>query len=120
MQVNSLIIAVHDTGYGGYPIKYVATVTLPIKDYTKLKGKLGNLVLDVNNALYKTYGIPAYNPSIDSKGSRRAKDGIKTLVFEYFSKDLLKAKELGMPMFEFKDGLHPKYSETVQLVKDKV
>jgi len=80
--IKSITGLVHDTGYGGYPYKVVVMVQVDAKEVAKLKGDLGSLVVSVNNAVYAlNKNIPAHNPSIDSQGSRRAKNGVKTMEF---------------------------------------
>lgn len=107
-------VSVHDTSYGGYP--YKATVYILITDavaFKKLKGNLGNLVVDVNNEVYRRSGnlVPAYNPSIDSQGSKRFKNGVKTMEFVYFFKDHSLAETLGIELLKLKNGeVLPKYS----------
>jgi hypothetical protein len=115
-QLNSLSLQVHDTSYGGYKVKYIASIDLPSAEYNKLKGDLGNLVLQVNNDLYKLHGVPAYNPSVDGT-SRRASKGIKRLTFTYFSNDMATAKAFGMETFNTVEGLIPRYSCHVDLLK---
>lgn len=115
-KMTSLTLKTHDTSYGGYKIKYVASIELDSKEYNKLKGDLGNLVLQVNNDLYKLHNVPAYNPNIDGT-SRRASKGIKQLTFTYFSNDMLQAQAFGMETFKTVEGLIPKYSAYVDLLK---
>lgn len=114
--ISGLSASIHDTSFGGYPFKVTATIQVDSKQYNKLKGDLGSLVLTVNNVLYSlNSNIPAYNPSIDSEGSKRASKGIKTLEFVYFFKDTIKAKNLG---FEFHSGInsdYPKYGQYINL-----
>jgi hypothetical protein len=137
MKIISVIASIHDTGFGGYPFKVTVTIELPVLEFNKLcpvTGKsrqtmfgqrkpasrdLGNLVLDVNNAVYAfNPDIPAYSPSIDSKGSKKSLNGIKTMEFVYFFKDTAKARNLG---FEFHAGInseHPKAYQSIKLVSD--
>ncbi len=104
MIIKSVYVKGHDSSYGGYKVKYLATIQIDAAEFKKLKGDLGNLVLRVNNELYKTYKVPAYNPSIDSTGAKRAKNGVKTLVFEYFSNDMELAEHLGLDIMRLKNG----------------
>ena len=107
MKIKSITGSIHDTGFGGYPYKVTVMVELPMTDFKKLcpKNDLGHLVLDVNNTVYAiNNNIPAYNPSIDSQGSRRAKNGVKTLEFVYFLKDHQKAIKLGFKTKLLKNG----------------
>jgi len=111
-EIKSLVGRVHDTSFGGYPFKIIATITITTKEFNKLPvlrreaasmfggarvvRKLGELVLAVNNKVYAVNNnIPAYYPSIDPEGSKRAVKGIKTMIFEYFIKDLETAERLG-------------------------
>ncbi len=113
--IKSVRATIHDTGYGGYPYKVIVTVAVDAKAYAKLPvlrkaqnticGRrdavrdLGSLVVGVNNAVCEyNPDIPAHNPSIDSQGGSRAKNGIKTMEFVYFFRDHERAKNLG---FEF-------------------
>lgn len=120
--IESITGSVHDTSYGGYPYKITVTIKLSVKEFNRLCptiGKsrqsitgrvkvprdLGNLVLNVNNALYKLNpNIPAYNPSIDSQGSSRAKGGYKTMEFVYFLNDWNRAERLGFKVRRLKNG----------------
>lgn len=115
-QIKSIQATVHDTGYGGYPYKVIVQVDVDAKAYAKLpvlrKSKqticgrqgavrdLGSLVVSVNNAVYALNpNIPAYNPSIDSKGSKRSRAGVKSMEFVYFFRDHACAKALGFEFF---------------------
>ena len=70
----------------GFRYKTVFIIKMPAKQWNELKKRdLGGLVVDVANVIYSQYGFKStYNPSIDSNGSKNAKNGIKTLTFEYF------------------------------------
>lgn len=133
-KITSITGKIHDTSFGGYPYKIIVTVEIPVSEFNKLCpviGKksggylkreksvrdLGNLVLDVNNAVYRVNThIPAHNPSIDSQGSKRASKGIKTLEFVYFLNDHDVAEKLGFNLFRLKTGeIVPKYSQYVNL-----
>lgn len=133
IQITSLVASVHDTSFGGYPYKVTAIIEIPIKEFNKkcpitglsrtgltgrtpAKRDLGHLVLEVNNTLYKlNSAIPAYNPSIDSNGSKRASKGVKTLRFEYFFKDLDKAVSLGFE--HYNNSEHAvKYGQYIDLL----
>lgn len=137
IKIKSLIASVHDTSYGGYPYKVIAIIELPVKDFNKLCPKigpsrqtllgrrpalrdLGNLVTLVNNAVYIwNKDIPAYNPSIDSNGDKRTKEGIKTLEFVYFFNDVNKAKALGFE--HHRDGTTVKYGQhSINLLKESI
>lgn len=132
--VNSIIGQIHDTGFGGYPYKVVVSVSLPVSEFNKLcpvvsparsticgrkpAGRaLGSLVVEVNNLVYgMNSNIPAHNPSIDSQGSRRASDGIKTMEFVYFFRDHEQAIRLGFEVMRLKSGeFYPKYSQCVEI-----
>lgn len=134
MEIKSIVGRIHDTSYGGYPYKIVVQIQIETKEFNKLcpvmrksqttmfgrnsaKRDLGNLVLDVNNALHSINNtIPAHNPSIDSQGHGRAKNGIKTMEFVYFFNDHVKAEKLGFELMKFKNGeIVPKYYQTVQI-----
>ncbi len=123
VSITSITGCIHDTGYGGYPYKVVVMIQLPATEYVKLRpikghGRdLGSLVLTVNNALYALNpDIPAYNPSIDSKGHKRAVRGIKTMEFVYFFKDHRLAQRLGFKVRELRNGeFYPEYSQYVDL-----
>lgn len=122
MKIKSIETKVHDTSFGGYPYKTVVIVEIETKEFNKkcpitsparsticgrqpARRDLGNLVLEVNNAVYAlNSSIPAYNPSIDSKGGQRSKDGIKTMEFVYFFKDADTAEKLGLEVRRFKNG----------------
>lgn len=123
MKIKDMYATIHDTSYGGYPYKVIVMVELPVEEFNKLCPKigkarpnpygkssgaprdLGGLIIDVNNAVYALNSdIPAHNPSIDSKGSTRAKNGIKTLEFVYFFSDHNKAERLGFEVFRHKNG----------------
>jgi len=111
-EIKSLVGRVHDTSFGGYPFKIIATVTITTKEFNKLPvlrreaasmfggahvvRDLGKLVVAVNNKVYAVNNnIPTYNPSVDSKGGKRASRGVKTMVFEYFIQDFEIAERLG-------------------------
>lgn len=120
--IRSITATIHDTGFGGYPFKVIVMVDIPTKDFNKLCSvvskrpatifrssravrDLGNLVMEVNSVVYKmNSNISAYNPSIDSEGSKKAKNGIKTLEFVYFSKNLDSAEKLGFEFHNFKNS----------------
>lgn len=73
---------------------------------------LGNLVLDVGNRVYNmNSNIPAYYPSIDPQGSKRAVKGVKTLEFNYYVKSAEQAEKLGLEVHNLKDGKYVKYSQ---------
>lgn len=114
--IKSIFARVHDTGFGGYPYKVIVTVDVDAKTFAKLPvirkaqqticGRkdavrdLGSLVLGVNNAVYKLNpNIPSHNPSIDSSGGSRARNGIKTMEFVYFFRDHSRARALGFEFF---------------------
>lgn len=120
-KIKSLTAQVHDTSYGGYPFKIVAVIEVDNKAFLKLpilrrtpasmfgpaktSRDLGSLVVAVNNAVYAVNrAIPAYNPSIDPRGEKRAKNGVKTMIFEYFSQDYEAAKLLGFKVAQDKNG----------------
>lgn len=113
--IKNLHLKTHDTSFGGYKLKYVAMVTIPSAEFKKLKGRLGRLVADVNNKLYSAFNIPAHGPSVEG-ATRRAKNGVKTLIFTYFSNNCELAQSLGMEMLNSKDGLFPKYGNCVNLM----
>lgn len=135
--IKSVRATIHDTGFGGYPYKVVVTVAVDAKAYSKLpvlrKAKnticghtpaardLGSLVVAVNNAVYAfNPDIPAHNPSIDSKGGSRAKNGVKSMEFVYFFKDHETAKNLGFEFFSERIKNHdgepvPKYDQNFEL-----
>lgn len=77
-------------GYHGYEL--TVNFRIDSKEYKKLKG-LGNIVLDLNNWLYKQLNFPAYNPSVNTK--IRASKGIKILTFSYMFESKELAKQLG-------------------------
>ncbi len=118
LKIKSMVAREHNTSFGGYPFKVVVEVSLDAKVFNKLKGDLGSLVLTVNNMIYKLNpNIRSYSPSIDSRGSSRAKAGVKTLTFEYFDKDLSRAKALGMDVKELKNGeMYLGYNSYVDLI----
>jgi hypothetical protein len=129
-KITSIVASVHHTGFGGLPYKVTAIVQMPIAEFNKLcpvigkptrtyfglsktKRNLGNLVLAVNNAVYKAHSaIPAYNPSIDSQGARRAKNGVKTLEFVYFFDSRPRAIDLG---FQHHGNGAVKYGQHINL-----
>lgn len=133
--IKSITGQIHDQGFGGYPYKIVVRVEIPVAEFNKLcpvMGKartsmygprqaaprdLGNLVLDVNNAVYKlNKNIPAYNPSIDSNGSSRAKNGVKTMEFVYFFSNHDQAEKLGYEFTVKNEKMTlAKYSQYVQI-----
>jgi hypothetical protein len=137
MRIKSITGSIHDTSFGGYPYKITVMVEIPVKDFNKIcpivrrdrsyfgssksVRDLGNLVLDVNNAVYRLNSeIPSYNPSIDSNGSRRAFKGLKTLEFVYFFKDHSRAEKLGFEVFRNKiDDAWPKYGQYIKIFEDK-
>lgn len=126
-KIVSLIASVHDTSYGGYPYKVTAIIEIPIETFNEMCPKtgpshttlfgrrpaqrdLGALCLDVSNAIYViNKNIWASNPSIDATGGSRAKNGVKTLRFEYFSQNTDRAKGLGFQ--HHKDGTTVKYGQ---------
>lgn len=128
--IKSIIVQDHDSSYGGYPAKVVVKVQLPVKEFNKLCPKrvfgysrdLGNLVLNVNNAVYAiNKNIPAYYPSIDSNGSKRAVKGIKTFEFVYFVKSANQAELLGLDCFKFANGtISVKYGQYKVLYKNEI
>ena len=110
LKVKPMHIKEHDRGYGGYRYKVIVCIELDVAEYNKLPkitiksffGKktrrhLDNLVITVNNLVYNlNKHIPVYNPSIDSQGDKRSKNGVKSMQFEYFFNDHDKAEALGM------------------------
>lgn len=117
--LTGLYIATHDSSFGGYPVKYVATIEMPIERFRACKGDLGALVLDVNNDLYRGYKVPAHAPHVDGMRDR-AKEGVKTLTFTYFSTLVELAAQLGLPVHTFKGaGLVPKYGAHCNLFVKK-
>jgi hypothetical protein len=135
MKIKSITATIHDTGYGGYPYKIIVLVEVPVTEFNKrcpvtvkaertpygnrpAKRDLGNLVLEVNNAVYAlNRAIPAYNPSIDSRGSSRARNGLKTLEFVYFMNDHERAKLLGFQFHERMREPTPKQYQSIDLYK---
>ncbi len=136
LKIKSVVASIHDTGFGGIPFKVTVMVDISVAEFNKacpVVGKsrsticgrtparrdLGSLVLSVNNAVYAfNPDIPAHNPSIDSRGSSRAKNGIKTMEFVYFFSDVETATNLG---FEFHSGVNsmvPKYGQYIKLQSD--
>lgn len=132
--IKSVTGQVHNTGFGGYPYKIVCRVEIPVVEFNKLckvtsparsticgrrpaSRDLGSLVIAVNNLLYAHNGlIPAHNPSIDSQGSKRAKNGIKTMEFVYFFNDHGRAEALGFQLLKLKNGeVLPKYNQYVTI-----
>ena len=61
----------------------LVTVTMDAKAWTKARSKgLGMLYgIDISNAVYREYGIKAYNPTVADRD--RAKAGIKTIQLYY-------------------------------------
>lgn len=135
MRVKSITGRIHDTGYGGYPYKITVMIEVPVAEFNTLcpivgkashgicgyrapRRDLGNLVVQVNNALCAfNRDIPAWNPSIDSNGSKRSKNGIKTLEFVYFFQDHTVAQKLGFEVMKLKNGDHyPKYNQRVRIL----
>lgn len=118
--IKSVVGCIHDLGFGGYPYKVIATIEIRAESYKKLKGDLGSLVLDVNNALYRlNRDIPAHNPSIDSQGHRRAKNGVKTMEFEYLFQDHARAEALGYKLLKLRNGeVLPEYNQYVKIALD--
>jgi len=129
--IKSINASIHDTSYGGYPFKVTVQIEVDAKKYSKLRvtrpaehtlfGRkparrdLSSLVVDVNNAVYQlNSNIPSYNPSIDSQGSKRARNGIKSMEFVYFFDDTETARKLG---FEFHNNVSqdPKYNQHIKL-----
>ncbi len=125
-EIKSLVGQVYDTSFGGHPFKIIATITITTKQFNKLPvlrreaasmfggarvvRDLGALVMAVNNRVYAVNNnIPAYNPSIDPNGSKRASEGLKTMVFEYFFQDFEVAEKLGF-------SVNPKPFETIDLL----
>lgn len=105
-KIKSITLQEHDRGYGGYPFKVVVRIDIiDAKAFKKLKGNLGSLVLDVNNAVYGINKlIPSHCPSIDNLGGKNFKNGVKPMVWEYFIRDAHVAKALGFPGFTTKAG----------------
>lgn len=121
--VQSITGLIHDQGSapGCLPYKIVVQVSLPVKEFNRLcpingparstlcgrqpaRRDLGSLVVLVNNMVYGfNKNIPAYSPSIDSQGSKRAKNGIKTIEFVYFlsKSQWQQAEALGFEHFKF-------------------
>ncbi len=122
-EIKSLRVKIHDLSYGGYKLKYIAVVELPVADFKRLKGDLSYLVINLNNDLYDNHGIPAWNPSVDGT-AKRASKGIKTLTFTYFSNDMDVAESLGVQMMKFKTGeVIPKfetYGGSLDILNKKV
>lgn len=116
-KIKNIIGNVHDTSYGGYPYKITVMIEVDNAYFKKLKGDLGPLVLDVNNAAYRIdNSIPAHNPSIDSRGHRRAVKGIKTMEFCYFMRDHARAEKLGFELLKLRSGeIIPKYGQYVSI-----
>lgn len=132
LKIKSIYATIHDLGYGGYPFKVIVNIELSIGKFNQLCPKiktkkskftknctsrnLSELVQKVNNMVYKyNCHIPAFNPSIDSKGSKRSKNGIKTLEFVYFFKNTNNARNLG---FKFHDKVNvnfPIYNQYIDL-----
>lgn len=113
IKLKSITTSLHDSSYGGYAYKVTVMVNVNADYYKTLKvtrkaqstmfghspasRDLGPLVIDVNNLVYRfNNNIPAYNPSIDSTGTKKAKGGIKTMEFVYFFNDHDKARALGI------------------------
>lgn len=136
MRIKSIAACTHDSSYGGVPFKVVVQVEIDVKEFNKLcpvVGKsrntlcgrvaaprdLGNLVMQVNDAVYSiNSNIPAYNPSIDSSGHKRAVNGVKTLEFVYFLKDEERARALG---FEYHKGHFesvPRHNQRINLMRE--
>lgn len=96
-KIKSIIASAANTGC--HAAKVIVEIEVNSKELAKLKGDLGSLVLDVNNAVYKhNKHIPSYHPSIDPQGSSRAKNGVKTMEFQYFVERVEDAKALGFPV----------------------
>lgn len=116
--LKSLSLQNHDTSYGGFKFKYVAVINVDAKEFKKLKGDLGNLVLKLNNDLYNQVGVPAHHPTVGGMHNRASK-GLKTLEFTYYSNDTDKAESFGVQMLRFKSGeVTPKeYRIYVDLLK---
>jgi len=127
--IKSIVASIHDTSYGGYPFKVVVNIDIDSKKYAKLpvttpakstlfgrseaRRDLSSLVLDVNAAVQGfNRHIPAYNPFIDSKGSKSSRNGIKPMEFIYFFKNENAARCLG---FEFHACGAPKTFQTIVL-----
>jgi len=119
IKIQALVGRIHDTSFGGYPYKVVATVEVSAQDFKRLKGDLGNLVLDVNNAVYAlSPEVPSYNPMVDSK--RRAKGGVKTLEFVYHFKDHERALKVGFNTKLLRNGEYlPAFGDYVNLLNKK-
>lgn len=135
--IKSITGLIHDTGYGGYPYKVVVMIDIPVKEFNKLcpianrtrdyfgkstaRRDLGQLVINVNNTVYDlNQDIPAHNPSIDSQGHSRAKNGIKTMEFVYFLRDHTQAEKLGFEVRRFKNGeCMPVHFQQVNLLEPK-
>lgn len=134
-KIKSIAVMNHDSSFGGYPAKVKVSVQIETKAFNKLcpiinrtksyfgtsksVRDLGNLVVDVNNAVYKfNANIPAHSPSIDSQGSKRAVNGVKTLEFVYFVKTAEQAERLGFEVHNFKDGKSVKYGQYINLLKE--
>jgi hypothetical protein len=121
--IKSIIGRMHDTGAapGCLPYKIVVMVELPMTEFKKLcpKDDLSNLVYRVNSEVYEfNNAIPAYHPSIDSQGSRRAKNGIKTLEFVYFMDKSMheRAQSLGFKVTKLRNGdFYPNYYQCVKI-----
>lgn len=139
-KIKSIVGSIHDSGAapGCLPYKITVMVEIDVKEFNKLCPKvgksentmfgrrparrnLGNLVLDVNNTVYRfNNNILAHYPSIDSNGDKRAKNGVKTLEFCYFmgKQDWQRAEALGFEYFKFK-GQEPmvKNFQRIDLLK---
>lgn len=147
IKITSITGAIHDLscsalsnpGQGGYPYKIVVRVSLDAAEFKTLcpiVGKasrsicgyrapsrdLGSLVRAVNFMLHRLNPlIPAYNPSIDSRGETRAKGGIKTLEFVYFLASHETAEKLGFELMHLRNGeCLPKYGQYVELMREAV
>lgn len=131
--IDSIIASIHDTSFGGYPFKVTVRISIDVKEFNRLcpitsksqssmfgrrpaRRDLGSLVVLVNNAVYDVNSnIPAHNPSIDSRGGSRARNGIKTMEFVYFFRDVERARALG---FEFHKGVNshvPRYGQNISI-----
>lgn len=104
--IKSLYATTHDSSYGGYPFKVVATITMDSKEWSKIKRKRGLGMLygvDISNAIHDiNSNINAYNPSVSD--SKRASKGIKTITLTYYDKSFERAEALGLEVMRMKNG----------------
>jgi hypothetical protein len=118
-QISSIVATTHDSSFGGFKWKVIVLISIPVKEWSKMrdKGWLGQLYgIDVSNAVYAVNrNIPAMNPTVDH--SRRSAKGRKSISLTYFLNDPDKAQSLGLTVNRTRSGeVYSAFSEHIQIL----